>query len=158
MGSKETGRIRRWIKEHSLDPHYYRHYCFECGRFKREWRDMDGLHRNYCLKKCRSVYPYKRACENFTFRLPKRKGKRHATFEEKNRELLAEKMMGNKRNVSEPKNPFKNKARCRWCEREVEHLSLNPRNVKHYCNKHCKRKFKRFCKKMEKMLYEIPET
>jgi len=150
MGSKETGRIRRWIKEYSLDPHYYGHYCFECGRFKREWRDIDGFHRNYCLKKCKTIYPDKRACEDFTFRLPKRKEKRHATFEEKNRELLAERMIGIRKTVFVEKQ-FLNKAKCLWCEREFTYISSTPNILKRCCSKRCEMKWKHFLRKMTKI-------
>jgi hypothetical protein len=57
--SRETGRIKRWIKEHSLPPIYAGRICEECKKFV----DVDG---GYCNKWLKNVRRDNYACTYFS--------------------------------------------------------------------------------------------
>lgn len=69
MGSKETGRLRKWMFEYSLLPLYREHECGDCGRFHKVWLDMNGgIRKNYCSKWSKRVCSLEKACSYFEFR------------------------------------------------------------------------------------------
>jgi hypothetical protein len=147
MGAVSTGKRKLREKETSLEPYYHYHYCFECGRFRREWFDTDGFSKNYCLKWCRKVRPDNEAYWCFTFPLI-RKGR--VSKEERNYDCVAWKMadtfwfMGRVVNV-----PVK-KPRCQRCGREFTAQASNPKNTPLYCSNRCRYWSRRFRKKTEK--------
>jgi hypothetical protein len=75
MGSVSTGKRKQREIETSLEPYYRFHYCFECGRFRREWFDTDGFSNNYCLKWCKKVRPDNGAYWCFTFKVVVERGR-----------------------------------------------------------------------------------
>gem|GEM_PF-5366490 len=62
MGSMETGRIRRMIKEHSRHPQHWGKHCCECNSFKWEWIEGKQLRKKYCSKWAKEVNPDKWGC------------------------------------------------------------------------------------------------
>lgn len=153
MGSKESGREKRREKETSPIPYYYFHYCSECGRFRREWFDTEGYHRNYCLKWCRRVHPDERAWWCFTYRITRKKGKRHATKEERNNSDLAHRWMGEQAKTSGTTQFIWKKGRCPNCPREHADFwfkAYTKNQNQKFCSEWCKWQFKRFKRKCEK--------
>jgi hypothetical protein len=75
MSPRRKGKILRWIKEHSLPPHYYGHVCHECRYFHESYPyGVDNKPtENYCCKWLKVVSPQKHACEYFTFKYPLKK-------------------------------------------------------------------------------------
>jgi hypothetical protein len=127
-------------EETSLEPYYLYHYCFECGRFHREWFDTDGFNKNYCLKWCRTVSKDKKAYWCFSFRLVSERWSDHLAWRWADNLWL----MGRVVNVPVEKPP------CQRCGRPFIAQASNSKNSPLYCSKRCRRWSRRFRKKAER--------
>jgi hypothetical protein len=73
MGSKDTGRIKTWAREHSLPAPYTGHFCSECAHFFKEFPDVGFVNKDYCNKWIKKVDPSRVACTYFAFRIGRRR-------------------------------------------------------------------------------------
>jgi len=70
MGTRKTGKTKKWEIEHSLPSTHYGHYCKECRHFHSKFPSSEyhGMLKNYCTRQDKKMKPTTGACSRFGIR------------------------------------------------------------------------------------------